>query len=93
MEGSILYGKNWGDEWILICNLQGAGSHDIVVREGTAEISSHAFSYDHALTSVTIPGSVKSIGRYAFTECVSLKKIILYFFTKGFIAGKRQVLS
>ena len=41
------------------------------------EIKDDAFSGCYQLTDITIPNSVKKIGRYAFYKCYSLRKITL----------------
>ena len=40
-----------------------------VVKAGTRVICNHAFSWCRNLTSVTIPNSVTSIGKYTFGDC------------------------
>ena len=45
------------------------------IPDGVTDIGEYAFFDCRSLTSVTIPASVKSIGRKVFEYCVSLKKI------------------
>ncbi len=45
---------------------------DIVVRNGTVQISSHAFMDYKNLSSIIIPDSVTSIGSFAFYGCTGL---------------------
>ena len=47
----------------------------IVLKEGTLGIAGSAFSSCEGLTSVTIPGSVTSIGDYAFYGCYRLVEV------------------
>lgn len=47
-------------------------SGDYTVREGTTAINENAFEECVNLTSITIPGSVTSIGEYSFYNCSSL---------------------
>lgn len=41
------------------------------------EIAVHAFSNDHELVSVTIPGSVSHVGHHAFSHCTELLKVVV----------------
>ena len=50
---------------------------DIVLKEGTSEISDYAFSGCSGLTSITIPNSVTSIGGSAFSSCSGLTSITI----------------
>ncbi len=45
------------------------GNTSIIIKDGTASISTYAFYKCSGLTSVTIPNSVTSIGDYAFYGC------------------------
>ena len=49
----------------------------IVLREGTTEIASSAFSGCENMVSITIPNSVKSIGYSSFKDCSNLTSIII----------------
>ena len=49
---------------------------DVVIPEGVTRIMNDAFIRS-ALTSVTIPGSVRSIGRFAFSDCSSLTSVTM----------------
>lgn len=49
----------------------------IVVSNGVTGIGEGAFRYFTELTSVSLPGSLKSIGAYAFRGCSSLKSVVI----------------
>ncbi len=44
-----------------------------VIPDGVTDIAMGAFTYRRSLTEVEIPGSVTSIGRWAFSDCTSLE--------------------
>ncbi len=48
---------------------------NVVIPEGVSEISDRAFLDRTSIESATIPGSVTSIGKGAFSNCTSLKEI------------------
>ena len=49
----------------------------VVITDGVTSVGNLAFyKYDNIL-SVTLPGSVKKIGNYAFSDCLSLEMISL----------------
>ncbi len=50
---------------------------DLHIPEGITEIKSYSFYGYSALTSVTIPSSVTSIGTHVFGECISLPAVIV----------------
>ena len=49
----------------------------IVISNGVTGIGEGAFCYFTELTSVSLPGSLKSIGAYAFRGCSSLKSVVI----------------
>lgn len=49
----------------------------IELKAGTIGIADGAFSITHQLTSITIPNSVKSIGKRAFEGCSNLTSIVI----------------
>ncbi len=49
----------------------------IDVRDGTVNITDHAFDYCSGLTSITIPNSVTSIGNGVFWNCTNLSSITM----------------
>ena len=49
----------------------------IVVSEGVTGIGDYAFSQMSAITSVSLPQTLRSIGQYAFGKCTSLKEVVL----------------
>jgi len=48
---------------------------DIVIPEGVTEIGINVF--DDRITSVVIPGTVKELGNFCFTNCSNLKKVVM----------------
>ncbi len=53
---------------------QGTDSEDIVIKDGTVNVSNYAFDNTN-IKSVTFPSSVKSIGDYSFFRCSLLEKV------------------
>ena len=49
----------------------------INVKYGTTQICAYAFRYYNNLTDISIPDTVKSIGKFAFYKCTGLKKAII----------------
>ena len=45
------------------------------IPDGTTTICPNAFGNNHNLTNVVIPSTVKTIGEYAFHDCVNLKNV------------------
>lgn len=52
-------------------------SGDYQIPEGTTRVEDYAFYYCVNVSSVTIPGSVKSLGEGAFGNCSSLTQVVL----------------
>ena len=50
---------------------------NIIIRDGTTEISDEAFICCTGLTSITIPNSVKAIGRWTFYQCSGLTSVTI----------------
>lgn len=50
---------------------------NVVIEIGVTSIGEDAFYSCDSLTSVTIPGSVETIGSYAFMGCTSLKNVVI----------------
>jgi len=48
-----------------------------IIEEGITEIAYENFYKERELTSVSLPNSLKSIGRYAFQECNALTEIVI----------------
>ncbi len=74
--------SNWFDGVLYIGNHLIDAKEDIVnnsytIRQGTKCVAGDAFSDCARLTSVTIPGSVTSIGRGAFYGCTGLTSITI----------------
>lgn len=55
--------------------IQAYGSGSIVIPEGITHIEAEAFKDCEMLTDITIPGSVKSIGKDAFYKCNNLRNV------------------
>ncbi len=69
------FGVVYADNWIVDYNENLDG--EVTVADDTVGISNYAFYKCKALTSITIPSSVKIIGRAAFYQCVKLRSISL----------------
>ena len=67
-----LYSKNPRKLVAIALGYEGA----YVIPEGTVAINTRA-CYEGKITSLTVPGSVKTIGDYAFTDCRKLKTVSL----------------
>ena len=52
-------------------------SGDYKIPEGTVSVEDYAFYYCVNVTSITVPGTVKSFGEGAFGDCKALNKVIL----------------
>ena len=48
---------------------------EVILRPGAASIGDYAFYHAIGLTSVKIPATVTEIGKYAFSECYSLRDV------------------
>ena len=68
-DGLIYVGK-------VVCGFKGNGTSAIIA-DGTLAICPWAFENCSTLVSVSIPASVKSIGKYAFDYCTALESIII----------------
>lgn len=51
------------------------GSRQVTVPEGITAIGDHAFYHNTAVESITLPASVETVGRYAFSGCDSLRQV------------------
>lgn len=49
----------------------------VVITDGVEQIGSSAFGYNLSITSVVIPGTVRTIGAYAFSGCEQLREVII----------------
>ncbi|MCR4625487.1 MAG: leucine-rich repeat domain-containing protein [Lachnospiraceae bacterium] len=54
-----------------------AAKGDVIIQDGTERILPYAFEGNTAVTSVTVPESVKELDGFAFANCTGVKKIIL----------------
>ena len=59
-----------------LTNTDGSAVTRLVLDANTVKIPEYAF-YGTNITSVTIPATVKSIGRYSFAKCAQLKTLVL----------------
>ena len=71
---------------------------NVVIPEGTIEISDNRFFGNKQITSVTIPGTVKRIGEGAFSYCRNIQNVVLHegievieFFAFGWCEKLRRV--
>lgn len=62
------------DEIVYSCK---SGTTNAVIASGTTSILAYAFEDCENLTSLTIPGTIKSIGTQAFVKCTKLKTVDL----------------
>ena len=51
---------------------------DVIIPDSMDEILNNLFDGNNYITSVTIPGTVKRIGKRAFADCENLKNVILH---------------
>lgn len=56
-------------------NINGKVVEKLVVPNGTTKISPYAFDGAECLSSVVIPNTVKSIGKFAFYSCINLYSV------------------
>lgn len=68
-------GVVYADKWVVDFN-ENVRS-DVSINDGTVGISNYAFYKCKQLYSITIPSSVKTIGRSAFYQCVKLTTVVL----------------
>lgn len=70
--------KNWENGALYIGNNLIAAKETVnncVIKEGTEFISEEAFFQCNNLESITIPQTIKEVGKYAFLGCSSLKDV------------------
>ena len=72
-DGLLYYRHNDGGSTLVAC--PGATVGEIAIPEGVTEILSKAFEGCRGVTSVSLPGTVKYVGDYAFRNCPALKGI------------------
>ena len=60
------------------CGIDFSSVTSLVISDGTLSIPDNAFENYNSLRRVTIPGSVASIGRYAFYSCFELEKVTIH---------------
>lgn len=61
------------DTWVVGC--KNNDIEDVYIQEGTVGIANYAFYKKQALVSVTLPNSLKLIGRSAFYQCSALAAV------------------
>lgn len=71
--------KNWDNHLLYIGNCLVAGNKDnlagsVVINEGTRLIADYTF-FQNQFTAVSIPASVKVVGKNAFAECAKLADV------------------
>ncbi len=71
-DGGVLYVDRWAIDYV--------GDDEVVaLREGTVGIADEAFAYSRTIKSVTVPDTVKNIGKRAFYGCDGLVEMSLPF--------------
>ncbi|MDO4320037.1 MAG: leucine-rich repeat protein, partial [Bacteroidales bacterium] len=53
----------------------------IIVPEGVTEITDDAFVYSKGLTSITLPSTLKKLGRWVWNYCTTIEKVTCNFIT------------
>ena len=71
-DNGLLYSDSSMNE---IISFIGNGKSEVTVPEGVIRISDEAF-FGSNIETITLPNTLQTIGRYAFAECGSLKKIV-----------------
>ena len=72
---------------------EGRKEASYTILDGVTNISENAFGWNEYLTAVTIPSSVTSIDEFAFSRCISLRKIIVDDNNKNYSSIDGVVLS
>ena len=65
------------DDGAHLVQLVDADMESYTVLDGAVGIDSHAFAFHECITTVRVPGTVRSIGRSAFRVCKALRKVEL----------------
>lgn len=68
---NVVYADNWVVDYV-----EGIGAN-VAIKEGTVGIANYAFYNCTVLSSITLPNSVKTVGRAAFYDCSSLSQVEL----------------
>lgn len=74
-------GLSYVDKWLVKCDETLSTAE---IKADTVGIANNAFLKCYALTEITIPQWVKSIGRSAFHQCFGLKEIKVHPYNKNF---------
>ena len=72
---STYTGVVYADRWVVDYNEN--LEENVVIKDGTVGIANYAFYKCKTMTSVTLPSSVKILGRAAFYQCVKLAEVVL----------------
>lgn len=73
--GNAYYLGNENNPYLVLVQAKGTNIEYCEIHGETKMIAPGAFAYCQALTEITIPASVVSIGGYAFRECYLLKNV------------------
>ena len=73
-DGTVLWAQNDGE--VVLYDTQDVETVNYTVPEGVTKLGNYCFSYTDAIETVTLPESVKSLGR-AFDSNSSIKKVVL----------------
>lgn len=73
-DGTVLWAQNDGE--VVLYDTQDVETANYTVPEGVTKLGNYCFSYTDAIETVTLPESVKSLGR-AFDSNSSIKKVVL----------------
>lgn len=77
-EGSYTYTVTDGEVYIHDADVKGKITVPVeLAGYPVTEIGYRAFGHENELISVTIPGSIKVIGKEAFSECINLEEVII----------------
>ena len=82
-----MYGASYDDtDWYFLSGEDTVESATVTIANGVTSIPHYAFA-DLPITEITIPGTVTSIGDYAFEHCDKLSKVIFQSGTETLTVG------
>ncbi len=67
-------GVSYVDKWVISCD---SSAMNVKLKDGTSGITDFAFKDCENLVTVTLPDSIKSVGKGAFYGCTNLENIIV----------------